>query len=194
MAPASERLLRLVLDTDDLAQKLMGMQLQVETTALTLFQHAREARICPVLSELLPYYEKDEARHVGLGTQVLPVLMRRMGRVEAAKLTAYALRVTFWLLASNRAMAPALVELGLDPRRVLTLAKSKQMIVWEELWQATNDTSLDLGDVVARVMEAIANGMWPPEGEADALGRARAAWRGLIRGVDQVPTSITPPQ
>ncbi|MFT3772181.1 MAG: ferritin-like domain-containing protein [Minicystis sp.] len=192
MHPASERLLGLVLEADDLAQKLMGMQLQVETTALTLFQHAREARICPVLSELLPYFEKDEARHVGLGTQVLPIMMRQMSRLEAAQLTAYALRVTFWLLASNRAMEPGLRTLGLEPRRLLTLAKSKQMIVWQELWQATNKTDTDLGDVIARAMEAIANGMWPPEGEQDLLGRARAVWSGLRGGVEEVPTSITP--
>lgn len=192
MHPASERLLSLVLETDDLAEKLMGMQLQVETTALTLFQHAREARICPVLSELMPYYEKDEARHVGLGTQVLPILMRRMNRVEAARLTAFALRVTFWLLASNRAMEPGLRTLGLDPRRVLTLAKSKQMIVWEDLWQSTNKQGRDLGDAVARAMEVIAAGYWPPEGEQHLAGRARAALRALKQGVEQVPTTIAP--
>ncbi|APR77766.1 Hypothetical protein A7982_03113 [Minicystis rosea] len=192
MHPASERLLSIVLETDDLAHKLLGMQLQVETTALTVFQHAREVDICPVLSELLPYFEKDEARHVGLGTQVLPILMRRMNRIEAAQLTAFALRVTFWLLASNRAMEPGLRTLGLDPRRVLTLAKSKQMIVWEELWQATNKQDTDLGDLIARGMEAIANGMWPPDGEQDLLGRARAVWSGLRGGVAQVPTTIAP--
>jgi hypothetical protein len=192
MNPASERLLALVLTTDDLAQKLMGMQLQVETTALTIFQHAREAKICPVLSDLLPYFEKDEARHVGLGTQVLPLLMRGMGRVEAARLTAFALRVTFRLLAANRAMAPSLRELGLDPRRMLTLAKSKQMIVWNELWRATEKQGPDLGDAAARVMEAVANGMWPPEGDEGALGRARAVLAGLRGGVAEVPTTIAP--
>jgi hypothetical protein len=192
MHQASERLLEIVLGADDLAQKLMGMQLQVETTALTIFQLAREARFCPVLSALLPYFEKDEARHVGLGTQMLPILMRRMGRVEAARLTAFALRVTFWLLAANRAMEPGLRALGIDPRKTLQLAKSKQMLVWEELWQATGQTSTDLGDVVARVMEAAANGVWPPPGEGDLAGRARAAWRGLKGGVDTVPTSIAP--
>ncbi len=189
--PASERLLGLVLGAEGLAEKLMGMQLQVETTALTLFQHTREARICPVLSELLPYFEKDEARHVGLGTQVLPLLMRRMNRLESARLTGFALRVTFWLLASNRAMEPSLLELGLDPRRLLVLAKSKQMIVWEEVWGATNKKA-DVGDAVARVMEAIASGLWPPEDEKSLKGRARAFARAIGEGVDQVQTSIAP--
>jgi hypothetical protein len=191
MHTSSERLLGLVLGTSDVAQKLMGMQMQVETTALTVFQHAREARICPVLSELLPYFEKDEARHVGLGTQVLPILMRRMSRLEAAELTAFALRVTFWLLASNRAMEPGLVTLGLDPRRMLVLAKSKQMLVWEELWQQTDGPSA-AGDVVARVMEAIASGLWPREDERSLSGRARSFLRALEGGVDRVETTIAP--
>lgn len=192
MAPPSERLLEMVLETDDLACKLMGMQLQVETTALTVFQHAREARICPVLSDLLPYFEKDEARHVGLGTQVLPLMMRDMNRIEAAKLSIFALQVTFWLLASNRAMEGSLRGLGLDPRRVLELAKSKQMIVWEDLWQSTNKTGTTAGDVVARVMEATANGLWPPAGEEGMRARARAFVSGLRGGIDRIETTIAP--
>jgi hypothetical protein len=194
--PHSERLLEIVLKTDDLACKLMGMQLQVETTALTIFQHAREARFCPVLSDLLLYYEKDEARHVGLGTQCLPILIRPMNRLEGARLAAFALEVTFWLIASNRAMEPSLRELGLDPRRMLTLAKSKQMLVWQEVWGITRKggpTAIDTTtDAVARVMEAFANAMWPAEDETGALGRARAFARGLRSGVDQVETSIAP--
>lgn len=189
---SSERILALVLETDDLACKVMGMQMQVETTALTLFQHAREANICPVLTELLPYFEKDEARHVGLGTQVLPILMRSMSRLEGAKLSAFALQITFWLIASNKAMEPSLVALGLDPRRILELAKSKQMIVWEELWRATGKSGTEVGDVIARGMEAIANAAWPPPEDRSVVGRARAFVKGLRGGVEQVPTTIAP--
>jgi hypothetical protein len=139
----------------------------------------------------MPYFEKDEARHVGLGTQCLPLLMRRMSRLERARLTTFALEVTFWLLASNVAMEPGLRALGLDPRRVLTLAKSKQMIVWEEVWQAT-DRPAAVTNALSHVMEAVASGMWPPAGEEGLAGRARSAWRALSGGVDQVPTSITP--
>jgi hypothetical protein len=190
MHPASERLLGCVLETDDLACKLLGMQLQVETTALTIFQAVREANVDPVLTELLPYFEKDEARHVGLGTQVLPMLMREMGRVEGAMLSAFALKVTFWLLASNMAMEPGLRGLGIEPRRMLTLAKSKQLIVFEELWQATEKTGTTFGDVVGRVMEATANAMWPPPGERGVVARGKALVRGLAHGVETVETSI----
>ncbi|HVY47444.1 MAG TPA: ferritin-like domain-containing protein, partial [Minicystis sp.] len=190
MQRASERLLATVLDTDDLACKLLGMQLQIETTALTIFQAAREANLEPVLTELLPYYEKDEARHVGLGTQVLPVLMRRMNRLEGARLSAFALKVTFWLLAANKAMEPGLRTLGLDPRRVLTLAKSKQMIVWDDLWKSTEKAGVTAGDVVARVMEATANAVWPPPGQTGFVPRAKALVRGLFEGVETVETSL----
>lgn len=190
--PTSEKLLACVLEQDDLACKIMGMQLQIETTALTIFQHAREARICPVLTELLVYFEKDEARHVGLGTQCLPILMRRMGRLEGARMAAFALEVTYRLIAANHAMEPALRELGLDPRRVLELAKSKQMIVWEELWSATAKKGPSIADGVARVMEAAANAMWPPSGERGLEARARAFAAGLRAGIARVETTIAP--
>ena len=189
---ASEKLLGAVLSQDNLACKLMGMQLQVETTALTLFQAAREVKLCPVLSDLLVLFEKDEARHVGLGTQYLPLLVRKMSRWEVMRLTASAMDVTFWLLASNRAMTPALRELGIDPRRILMLAKSKQMIVWEEVWSVTGKDGTSVGDVISRVMEATANAMWPPAGREGLRGRAQAFFEALPGGEEQVPTSLDP--
>ena len=61
----SKRVLTMTLDTKSLAKKLLGMQLTIETIALTIFQRVRELEVEPVLTELLPYYERDEARHVG---------------------------------------------------------------------------------------------------------------------------------
>jgi hypothetical protein len=194
MLPTSERLLAAVLRTDDLACKLMGMQMQVETTALTIFQAAREARICPVLTGLLPYFEKDEARHVGLGTQCLPMMMRKMGRLEGARLSAFALEITYRLVAANRAMEAPLRELGIDPRRTLQLAKSKQMLVWSELWGATGKTGTTVADVISRVMEASANAFWPPPGQTSPGGRAWAFVEALKAGVEPVETSIAPPE
>jgi hypothetical protein len=161
--PASEALLAAVLETDDLPSKLLGMQLQIETTALTLFQHAREARICPVLSELLPYFEKDEARHVGLGTQVLPMLMRRMSRREGLRFSAFAVGVTYRLLAANHAMTEPMRTLGLDPRRVLQLAKSKQMLVFEQLWEVTVGRARAFVAGLARGIDEVPTSIEPGE-------------------------------
>jgi len=57
-----------LLETDKLVDKLLGMQLIVESVAVTLFRSVANAGVEPVLSELMPYFERDEARHVGLAS------------------------------------------------------------------------------------------------------------------------------
>lgn len=190
--PASERLLEFVLATDDLPSKLLGMQLQVETAALTIFQHLRESRVCPVLSDLLLFFEKDEARHVGLGMQYLPLLIRKMDRLESARFTASAVKISWYLLGSNRAAEPDLEVLGLDPRRMLQLGASKQTIVFNELWATAPGSKSRAGDAASAVLQAVANAMWPPKDERHLAGRARAFARALRQGVEPVPTSIDP--
>ena len=74
----SQRVLAMTLGTDNLAKKLLGMQLTVETIALVIFQRVRELEVEPVLTELMPYYERDEARHVGLGVQLVPQMMNEL--------------------------------------------------------------------------------------------------------------------
>jgi len=191
--PASERLLEDVLATDDLACKILGMQLQVETTALTIFQHAREVSICPVLTELLLYVEKDEARHVGLGMQYLPILIRAMGPLARARFTAFALKVTAHMIAAHHAMQHDLRALGLDPRRILLLGKSKQAIVFEELWETAPGSKSAVGDVASLGIQAIANALFPEPGQESMASRGRAFVRALrSEGVPKVPTTIAP--
>jgi hypothetical protein len=193
LAPASERLLNAVLATDDLACKLLGMQLQVETTALTIFQGVREKRVCPVLSDLLLYFEKDEARHVGLGLQYLPVLVRDMGHVQRARFTKFALEITVHLLGGLWAMSDDLRALGLDPREIMRLGKSKQLLVFEELWASSPVERSVVGDRISRFLEAVASATWPEERERDVRGRIGAfvrSWRN--DGVETVATAIDP--
>ena len=63
---------RRLLGTRDLTVKLLAMQILAEGTATAIFRFLIDAEIEPVLSELLPYIERDEARHVGLGILHLP--------------------------------------------------------------------------------------------------------------------------
>lgn len=63
---------RRLLATRDLTVKLFAMQLLAEGTAMVIFRFLADARIEPVLSEILPYIERDESRHVGLGVLYLP--------------------------------------------------------------------------------------------------------------------------
>lgn len=189
---ATTRLLEAVLETDDLACKLLGMQLQVETTALTIFQRARERRLDPVLTELLLYFEKDEARHVGLGVQYLPVLVRSMGPLDSMRLTSFALKVTTHMLAGLWAMADDLEALGIDPREIMRLGKSKQLLAFEELWAQTGERSA-VGDKLSLMLEAIGSAAWPEKAERTPRGRVRAFVRALREdGVATVPTTIDP--
>ena len=52
-----EEALSMVLKTNNLAKKLLGMQLMVEPVALTIFQEIRRVSPEPVLSDLLEYFE-----------------------------------------------------------------------------------------------------------------------------------------
>lgn len=114
----SRKLLTDMLDTDDLGQKLVGMQLLVENIALVLFKQIAEAKIEPVLSELLPYYERDEARHVGLGVLYLPRLMQDMGKVARTRLWLFQLKVNMLSLAGGLNLRDDFRILGLDPREM----------------------------------------------------------------------------
>jgi hypothetical protein len=82
-----------LLDTDRLVDKLLGMQLIVESVAVTLFRSVAKAGVEPVLSGLMPYFERDEARHVGLGVLYLPKLLAKLGPLEAARLKLQQLKI-----------------------------------------------------------------------------------------------------
>jgi hypothetical protein len=77
---------RLLLDSKDLTLKLMSMQLLAEGTAQAIFQFLGESEIEPVLTEILPYIERDEARHVGLGILHLPDRLAKLTPRQARKL------------------------------------------------------------------------------------------------------------
>lgn len=132
MDRAPQALLDLVLQTDNLAYKLVGMQLQIETMALTIFQTIRELGPEPVITELMPYYERDEARHVGLGMQYLPSLMKDMGRRRIVALVLFQCRVLFWALWEVRVLAPDFEVLGIDPRHIVERGRQKQIAALDQ--------------------------------------------------------------
>lgn len=190
----TEEMLGAVLHTQSLAKKVVGMQLQIETTALTIFQASRESRFCPVLADLLLYFEKDEARHVGLGTQYLPTLLKEMSAAERFDFMMFQFKVILWSMGGLRAMEPHLRALGIDPRRVLTLAKSKQEMVYNELFDLAPGTRSMIGDGISRVIEATAEAFWPHESTPKTInGRVGSVLRTLRHGLPAVPTHIAPP-
>jgi hypothetical protein len=114
------RLLTNILETDSLVHKLIGMQLLTESNALGIFRGLCEAEVEPVLVELLPYYERDEARHVGLGVMYLPRLLSRMTAPEAARAAAFQVSCIWYLVTAGFTLRDDLVALGIDARRVAT--------------------------------------------------------------------------
>jgi hypothetical protein len=125
---APEALLQHVLETDDLAAKLLGMQLMVETIALAVFQEVRERRLEPVLAELMAYYEKDEARHVGLGMQYLPELMKGMSVFETYRLFLFQAKLIGFALWELKMLEKEFAALGIDARSISDRTKAKQAV------------------------------------------------------------------
>lgn len=110
---------RRLLATRDLTVKLFAMQLLAEGTAMVIFRFLADAKIDPVLSDLLPYIERDEARHVGLGVLYLP---RRLAELPLKKLlrirnVTYGIGDLFG--ATQIRFARHYASLGADPRELI---------------------------------------------------------------------------
>jgi len=122
-----EKALNMVLTTNSLPKKLLGMQLMVEPIALTIFQEVRRIQAEPVLSDLLEYFERDEARHVALGVHYLPSVIKGMSTVKITSLITWQLRLFMLELKGLKDLSPDFKNLGLDPEQLFSLAEAKQL-------------------------------------------------------------------
>ncbi len=171
--PRSQRVLDVTLDARCLVHKLLGMQLMIETIALTIFAEVRESRVEPVLSDLLPYYEKDEARHVGLGTQYLPSLLRRQTKLEAAETMLFQLKLVFWSMASLKAIEKDLHALGITAPRLAERGRKIQMKAFDELWGQVGGVPPG-HEVITRVLNGVDAAVFPGlDVQIDLPGRVR---------------------
>ncbi len=161
----SERVIQKTLGTDSMVKKLIGMQLTVETIALVIFQRVRELEVEPVLSELLHYYELDEARHVGLGVQLVPQMMGELSVPGLIDVALFQLDLLSSTLISLKSIEPDLLALGLDPRSMLGLAFRKQSDINEKIRAEFSSWPED--PPVARLFDAMSEILFPSEG-ADA--------------------------
>lgn len=111
----SRRLLVELLETENLLYKVVGMQLLVESTAVVMFRKIAEARIEPVLTELLYYFERDEARHVGLGVLTLPAVLEGLSDREALALWWFQTKMQLEMIGGGMVINPSFQALGIDP-------------------------------------------------------------------------------
>lgn len=173
-----------ILETDSLVHKLVGMQLLVESNALSLFKALANAELEPVLTELLPYYERDEARHVGLGVMYLPKLLKNLSRVETARVAAFQLRCVGLLITGGLPLRDTFRQLGLEPR---DLAKHTVKLQDEILGQmrATGGSRASLGGLLnphKGIGPTVLDFIHPVGGEEAAPPLNRAVLSMLTRG------------
>ncbi|MCA9770996.1 MAG: ferritin-like domain-containing protein, partial [Myxococcales bacterium] len=116
-----------------LLKKTVGMQLLIETIALTIFQSVRELNVDPVLSDLLRYYEIDEARHVGLGTIYVPKMLNRASRWEVYDLVAFQTKVFVLLMLGSLAIEKDLQRVGLTIQTLNRVGYEKQMAIYRDM-------------------------------------------------------------
>ena len=129
--PVSQAL-EMVLSTDNLAKKLLGMQLMVEPVALTIFQEVRRVSPEPVLSELLRYFERDEARHVALGVHHLPDVVKDLGPLQITSLIIWQMKLFMLELHGLRELKNDFEILGLDIENIFLLAEQKQLAALQD--------------------------------------------------------------
>ncbi len=129
LPPASSEALEGVLGADSLAKKLVGMQLMVEPVAITFFQLLQDEDVDPILTSLLGYFERDEARHIALGINHLPLMLNRMTALQRTDLWAWQLRMFLREMDGLKEMEDDLRVLGFDPRQAIRRGRSKQLYV-----------------------------------------------------------------
>ena len=177
---AVRALLDLPLDVKSLPLKLLGMQIFIEPMALTLFQFIRESRPEPVIAELMKYYERDEARHVGLGMQYFPVLAGRMNPLEVARMIFFQFELIALGTYELKVLEPHFEELDLDPYRIMFNAWSKQNIVLEDTVRALGLDPSRVSASLGSVTSAMRAYLFSPDGERRSTrAQLRDAWRAL---------------
>jgi hypothetical protein len=113
---------RSLLADKDLIVKLLAMQLLAEGSAQSIFGFLADAEIEPVLSELLPYIERDEARHVGLGVLHLPALLAELTPAQALRVADRVYAIGDLLGLSQVGSIRHYRALGLEPRELFRKA------------------------------------------------------------------------
>jgi hypothetical protein len=186
--PGPQALLDLVLETDDVVHKLLGMQLMIETIALAIFQEVRERKVEPVLAELLTYYERDEARHVGLGMQHLPHLVAGMGKGRAAALMIFQTRLIAFALWENWVLREDFAVLGIDPRRIVDRARAKQFVAVRDAYRVLGFDMERTQPLAVGAVNAVIEVAFPrDEHRGDRLGALKRAWAVLRRPPGDMP-------
>ena len=178
----SRQVLVNLLETESLVYKLVGMQLMVETVAVVIFRSIANARIEPVLADLMPYYERDEARHVGLGVLALPTILADMTPREARKLWFYQTRINLMMLGGGLTIRRDLERLGIDQKAMQLHAFRIQAQAYREMREAKGRRSGTRGLFrLSRDGQQRLNAFLFPEAAGNPSKWQRRVLAGLVR-------------
>ena len=145
MNPFGRRVLVKILETDSVLEKLYGMQLLVENLALAIFKQVAASNIEPVLTDLLGYVERDEARHVALGVLYLPKLLAGASAGARARNWLFNIELFLLTIAGGQMIDPHLKALGVNHRQ---LGETAQRLHAQVLRQMGEDSGLREGQRV----------------------------------------------
>jgi hypothetical protein len=98
------------------------MQILVEGAAQSIFRFLADNSVEPVLGEILPYIERDEARHIGLGVIHLPEILGKMSRTECRRVAKEVRSIGDLVGVSFAQEVRNFETLGLDPRELFRQA------------------------------------------------------------------------
>lgn len=127
-----------VVMADSLAKRLLGMQLMVEPVAITIFHKLRELDVEPVLTELLEYYIRDEARHIALGVRHLPKVLNTMTWPQIFQLFIWQAKLLKFEIDGLMEIKDSLITLGIDPESLFQEAKKRQIDAAIEMKEQMN--------------------------------------------------------
>lgn len=163
---------RTLLDEPDLNLKLMAMQLLAEGTAQTIFDFLADAKVEPVLGELLPYIERDEARHVGLGVLHLPERLAKLEPRECRRIARKVMTIGDLFAATQIRFVPYYDALDLDPRELFRRADKMLHGLSQKLGKipGTNESYFRTFDPSAPSYQAQLDFVLPPKGREPAPG------------------------
>jgi hypothetical protein len=127
------------------------------------------------------YYEKDEARHVGLGVQHLPDLMRRATRLQNARAIWFQIKMSAWTIRGLQILEPHFNAIGVPTRRVIKLGRGKMFTASEMLWSGMGMERPMSRQRIEAAIDAVMEVLFPrPEigsGMRSRLAAAHAVWK-----------------
>ena len=109
------------------------MQILAEGTAQAIFDFLAGSQVEPVLCEILPYIERDEARHVGLGILHLPERLARLSPRERRRLARRVQTIGDLLAGTQIRYVKQYRSLGLEPRELMRRADALLFSLVEKL-------------------------------------------------------------